>query len=214
MNRKRQRGRLVVLAGPSGVGKTSVVRELRALYPELWFSVSATTRQRRPGEVDGRDYHFVSPAGFDRMIAENELLEWASIHGGMHRSGTPRAPIEQRVSAGLHALVEVDLQGARALRASVPEAFLVFLAPPSWDALVQRLSGRGTESAEVVRRRLETAKEELAAREEFDATVVNTDVRAAARELLTLVLGESRWSGPGANAASRSDATIELERCE
>lgn len=199
MNRTQQRGRLVVLAGPSGVGKSSVVHELRALYPDLWFSVSATTRQRRPGEVDGRDYHFVSPAEFDRMIADGELLEWADIHGGIHRSGTPRLPIEERVKAGQHALVEVDLAGARALRAAVPEAFLVFLAPPSWEALVQRLTGRGTETAEVVQRRLGTAKGEMAARDEFDAVVVNTDVRGAASELLTLVLGNS---------------TNELERCE
>lgn len=187
MNHSQQRGRLVVLAGPSGVGKSSVVHELRKLYPDLWFSVSATTRQRRPGEVDGRDYHFVSPAGFDRMIANGELLEWADIHGGTHRSGTPRAPVEERIAAGLPALVEVDLAGARALRNAVPEAFLVFLAPPSWEDLVHRLVGRGTEPPEVVQRRLRTAKEELAAQDEFDAVVVNTDVQAAARELLTLV---------------------------
>jgi guanylate kinase len=177
----------VVLAGPSGVGKSSVVHELRALYPDLWFSVSATTRQRRPGEVDGRDYRFVTPAEFDRMIEAGELLEWADIHGGTHRSGTPRAPIEERLAAGLPALVEVDLAGARALRKAVPEAFLVFLAPPSWDDLVRRLVGRGTEPPEVVQRRLRTAREELAAQGEFDAVVVNTDAREAARELLTLV---------------------------
>jgi guanylate kinase len=180
----------VVFAGPSGVGKSSVVHELRRLCPDLWFSVSATTRQRRPGEVDGRDYHFVSRAEFDRMIAQGELLEWAEIHRGMHRSGTPRALVERRLAQGLPVLVEVDLNGARALRA-VPEAFLVFLAPPSWDDLVRRLVGRGTESAEVIERRLRTAKEELAAQDEFDAVVVNTDVQSAAKELLTLVLGNS-----------------------
>ncbi|WP_260190622.1 guanylate kinase [Actinophytocola gossypii] len=186
-----RRGRLVVLAGPSGVGKSSVVRELRTLYPDLWFSVSATTREQRPGEVDGVDYRFVTAAEFDRMIAEGELLEWASIHRGIHRSGTPRAPIEQRLAAGLPALVEVDLQGARELRRTMPEAFLVFLCPPSWEALVERLTGRGTEPPEVVERRLRTAKEELAARDEFDAVVVNTDVRATAEDLLTLVLDKS-----------------------
>jgi guanylate kinase len=175
------------LAGPSGVGKSSVVHELRALYPELWFSVSATTREQRPGEVDGRDYHFVTPAEFDRMVAGGELLEWANIHGGIHRSGTPRAPIEQRLASGRSALVEVDLQGARELRATVPEAFLVFLSPPSWDDLVERLTGRGTEPPDVVERRLRTAKEEIAAQDEFDAVVVNTNVRDAARELLTLM---------------------------
>src|SRR5437660_1302601 len=172
---------------------------MRVLYPDLWFSVSATTRQRRPGEVDGRDYHFVTRAEFDRMIADGELLEWADIHGGTHRSGTPRRPVEERIAAGLPALVEVDLNGARALRAAVPEAFLVFLAPPSWDDLVTRLVGRGTEPPDVVERRLRTAKEEIAAQDEFDAVVVNTNVRDAARDLLTLVLGNS---------------TNELERCE
>lgn len=179
------------MAGPSGVGKSSVVRELRAQYPELWFSVSATTREQRPGEQDGVDYRFVTPAEFDRMIAGGELLEWADIHRGTHRSGTPRAPIEERLAAGLPALVEVDLQGARELRRTMPEAFLVFLCPPSWEALVERLVGRGTESPEIVERRLRTAREELAAQDEFDAVVVNTDVKSAAAELLTLVVDKS-----------------------
>ena len=186
-----RRGRLVVLAGPSGVGKSSVVHALRAQYPDLWFSVSATTREQRPGEQEGVDYHFVTAAEFDRMIAGNELLEWANIHRGTHRSGTPRAPIETRLAAGQPALVEVDLQGARELRRTMPEAYLVFLCPPSWEALVQRLVGRGTESPEIVERRLRTAKEELAAQDEFDAVVVNTDVQSAAAELLTLVLDKS-----------------------
>jgi guanylate kinase len=181
----------VVLAGPSGVGKSSVVRELRAQYPDLWFSVSATTREQRPGEQDGIDYHFVTRAEFDRMVANGELLEWANIHGGIHRSGTPRAPIEERLSTGLPALVEVDLQGARELRRTMSDAYLVFLCPPSWEALVERLVGRGTEDGDVVARRLRTAREELAAQDEFDAVVVNTDVKSAAAELLTLVLDKS-----------------------
>jgi len=181
----------VVLAGPSGVGKSSVVNELRKLYPDLWFSVSATTREQRPGEVDGRDYRFVSAEEFDRMIAESELLEWAEIHRGTHRSGTPSKPIEERLAAGRPALVEVDLQGARALRKSRPDALLVFLRPPSWSDLVARLTGRGTEPPEVIDRRLRTAEEELAAQDEFDTVVVNTDVQTAAKELLTLVLGTS-----------------------
>ncbi|HVV24852.1 MAG TPA: guanylate kinase [Pseudonocardiaceae bacterium] len=182
-----QRGRLVVLAGPSGVGKSSLVHQLREMYPDLWFSVSATTRAKRPGEVDGRDYHFVSNAEFDRMIAAGELLEWADIHGGTHRSGTPRGPIEARMAAGKPALLELDLQGARAVRAALPEALLVFIAPPSWDVLVDRLVGRGTEPPDVVQRRLATAKEELAARAEFDVEVVNDDVQRAAKDLLTLI---------------------------
>jgi len=167
------------------------VRELLQLYPDLWFSVSVTTREQRPGERDGVDYRFISPAEFDSMVAKDELLEWAEIHRGTHRSGTPRAPIEKRLESGEPALVEVDLQGARELRRSMPEAFLVFLCPPSWDALVERLVGRGTESPEIVERRLRTAKEELAAQDEFDAVVVNTDLKSAARELLTLVLDKS-----------------------
>ena len=186
-----RRGRLVVLAGPSGVGKSSVVRELRKLYPDLWFSVSATTREQRPGEQDGMDYHFVTPDEFDRMIEKDALLEWAEIHRGTHRSGTPRAPIEERLASGRPALVEVDLQGARNLRKTMPEAMLVFISPPSWEALVERLVGRGTESPEVVARRLTTAKEELAAQEEFDEVVVNTDLRSTAEQLLKLMLDNS-----------------------
>lgn len=168
------------------------MHELRRLYPDLWFSVSATTRAMRPGEQDGRDYHFVSDADFDRMIANGELLEWADIHGGTHRSGTPRRPIEERIDAGLPALLELDLQGARAVRTALPDALLVFIAPPSWDVLVDRLVGRGTESEAVVARRLGTAKEELAARAEFDVEVVNDDVRRAAQDLLTLIVGTPR----------------------
>lgn len=179
----------MVLVGPSGVGKTSVVAQLRRLLPDLWFSVSATTRGPRPGEVDGIDYRFVTRAEFDRMIAEGALLEWADIHGGTHRSGTPREPVGRRLAEGLPVLVEVDLQGARSVRAAAPEAVLVFLAPPSWDALVRRLVGRGTEDPHLVERRLQTAKEELAAQDEFDHVVVNRDVGSAAAELVPLLIG-------------------------
>ena len=183
------RGRLVVLAGPSAVGKTSVVRLLRTDIPQLYFSVSVTTRAPRPGEVDGRDYHFVSAAEFDRMIAAGELLEWAEIHRGLHRSGTPAGPVEEALAAGRPVLVEVDLAGARAIRTFKPEAVLVFLAPPSWGSLVRRLTGRGTEPQEVIARRLETAREELAAQEEFDHVVVNDNVQHAAADLVSLMVG-------------------------
>lgn len=182
-----RRGTLLVLAGPSGVGKSSIVRALRPLLPHLWFSVSVTTREQRPGEVDGRDYRFISDIAFDRLVERGELLEWAHIHGGTHRSGTPRRPVEEHLGAGYPVLVEVDLQGARAVRARLPEALLVFLAPPSWDALVERLVGRGTEPRQTVERRLATAREELAAVEEFDVTLVNDDVHAAAEQLLRLL---------------------------
>lgn len=184
-----RRGRLVVLAGPSAVGKSSVVREVRTRLPELVFSVSATTRDPRPGEVDGKDYRFTSREEFQRMIDSGELLEWAEIHGGLQRSGTPAAPIEEALEAGKPVLVEVDLAGARAVRQAMPEALLVFMAPPSWDVLVQRLTGRGTETEDVVARRLETARVELAAQDEFDTVIVNEDVSRACDELVSLLVG-------------------------
>ncbi|WP_371851192.1 guanylate kinase [Rhodococcus tukisamuensis] len=187
-----QRGRLVVLAGPSAVGKSSVVRKLHERMPELVFSVSATTRDPRPGEVDGKDYRFVTAAEFERMIEAGELLEWADIHGGLQRSGTPAAPVEAALEAGHPVLVEVDLVGARAVRAAMPEAVLAFMAPPSWEELVSRLTSRGTESAEVVARRLETAKVELAAKDEFDTVIVNEDVDRACEELVSLLAGGQR----------------------
>ncbi|KZE99807.1 MULTISPECIES: guanylate kinase [unclassified Rhodococcus (in: high G+C Gram-positive bacteria)] len=186
-----ERGRLVVLSGPSGVGKSSVVRLVRAALPELVFSVSVTTRAPRPGEVDGQDYHFVSADEFDRMIADDELLEWASIHGGLQRSGTPAAPVEAALEAGSPVLLELDLAGARAVRVSKPEAMLVFMAPPTWDDLVSRLVGRATEESAATERRLETARVELAAQDEFDTVVVNTDVDHSCEQLVSLLVGRS-----------------------
>nr|WP_072751427.1 guanylate kinase [Rhodococcus maanshanensis] len=183
---------MVVLAGPSAVGKSSVVRKLHDRLPDLVFSVSATTRDPRPGEVDGKDYTFVTAAEFERMIAAGEMLEWAEIHGGLQRSGTPAAPVVAALEAGHPVLVEVDLAGARAVRAAMPEAILAFLAPPSWEELVSRLTGRGTESADVVARRLETAKVELAAKDEFDTVIVNEDVDRACDELVSLLVGTPR----------------------
>jgi guanylate kinase len=183
------RGRLVVLAGPSGVGKTSIVAELRARLPELFFSVSATTRPPRRGEVEGRDYHFVGPAGFDRLIQRGELLEWAEIHGGLQRSGTPREPVERALAEGRPVLVEVDLAGARAIKRVLPESVTVFVEPPSLVELERRLRGRGTESEEHYARRLRTATEELAARDEFDVALVNDDVSKVAAALVELLVG-------------------------
>lgn len=184
-----RRGRLVVLAGPSAVGKSSVVRVLREKMPELVFSVSATTRDPRPGEVDGKDYRFISREDFQRMIDSGELLEWAEIHGGLQLSGTPAEPVNRALEEGRPVLVEVDLAGARAVREAMPEAVTVFMAPPSWDVLVERLTGRGTESAEVVERRLATARVELAAQGEFDVVVVNEDVGRTCDELVSLLVG-------------------------
>lgn len=197
------RGRLLVLAGPSAVGKSSVIRRLRQLVPQMYFSVSATTRSPRPGEADGVDYHFVSSARFDAMIASNELLEWAEIHGGLQRSGTPAAPVFAQLDAGRPVLIEVDLNGARSIRVTCPDAILVFLEPPSWDDLVARLTGRGTETPEAVQRRLSTAEEEMAARDEFDEVVVNDDVERAARQLVSLLVGVRPESGPSGTEVGR-----------
>lgn len=190
-----RRGRLIVLAGPSGVGKSSVVDELRRQLPPLYFSVSATTRDPRPGEVDGADYHFVGPAGFDRLIERGELLEWAEIHGGLQRSGTPREPVERQLAAGRPVLVEVDLNGARAIKQALPEAVTVFLEPPSLEELTRRLRQRGTESAVQFARRLETAREEMAARHEFDVVLVNDEVQTVAARLVQLMVDRAGPSG-------------------
>jgi guanylate kinase len=192
----RGRGRLIVLAGPSGVGKSRVVDALRELLPDLFFSVSATTRDPRPGEVDGRDYRFVGPAGFDEMITRGDLLEWAEIHGGLQRSGTPRRPVEEALAAGRPVLVEVDLAGARAMKREIPECVSVFLAPPSMEELERRLQGRGTETAATFARRLETARVEMAARDEFDVTVISDEPRAVAARLVELLVATPHGAHP------------------
>lgn len=175
-----------MLAGPTAVGKGTVAAVIRAEHPDVWISVSATTRPPRPGEVDGVHYHFVDDARFDAMVADDEMLEWAVVHGAA-RYGTPRRPVEEALAAGRKALLEIDLQGARQVRRTMPGALFVFLAPPSWEELVRRLVGRGTESGEERERRLATARTELAAEEEFDVTVVNREVHAAAGQLVALM---------------------------
>ncbi|BAX92220.1 guanylate kinase [Mycobacterium shigaense] len=181
-------GRVVVLSGPSAVGKSTVVRCLRDRIPNLHFSVSATTRAPRPGEVDGVDYHFVSPARFQQLIDNGDLLEWAEIHGGLQRSGTLAEPVRAATAAGLPVLIEVDLAGARAIKKAMPEALTVFLAPPSWEDLEARLIGRGTETPDAIRRRLDTARIELAAQNDFDRVVVNSQLESACAELVSLLV--------------------------
>ncbi len=178
--------RLTVLAGPTAVGKGTLTAWVREHHPEVWISVSATTRRRRPGEQDGVHYHFVSETEFDRLVADDELLEWAVVHRGA-RYGTPRQPVEEALAAGQTALLEIDLQGARQVRQRMPEALFVFLAPPSWEELVRRLVGRGTEDEAERELRLETAKQELAAEPEFDVTVVNRRIHDAGEELVELM---------------------------
>ncbi len=183
--------RLVVLAGPTAAGKGTVTARLRREHPGVWISVSVTTRAPRPGEVDGVHYRFLDDAAFDQMISDGALLEWAVVHRSA-RYGTPRAPVEKALAAGRPALLEIDIQGARQVRESMPEALFVFLRPPSWEELVRRLEHRGTESAEDRERRLETARAELAAEQEFDETIVNRDVPTAVGELVSLLEASSR----------------------
>jgi guanylate kinase len=180
---------VVVLSGPSAVGKSTVVRCLRERVPDLYFSVSVTTRAPRPGEVDGVDYSFVTAERFQQLIDDGALLEWAEIHGGLHRSGTLAAPIREATEAGRPVLIEVDLAGARAVKQAMPDVITVFLAPPNWEALESRLSGRGTESPDVMARRLATARAELAAQDDFDIRVVNSELESTCTELVSLLVG-------------------------
>jgi len=175
-----------VLSGPSGVGKSTVVAELRRHSPDIWISVSVTTRRPRAGEVNGREYYFVDDREFDRMLSAGELLEWNEFAGNKY--GTPREPVRQRLERGLAVLLEIDLNGARQVREAMgDDALFVFLRPPSWEELVRRLTRRGTEPPEVVERRLAVAREELAAADEFDVTLVNTSVQEVCRQLVTLI---------------------------
>jgi len=178
--------RLTVLAGPTAVGKGSVAADIREHHPEVWISVSATTRAARPGEQDGVHYWFVSDTEFDRMVADGELLEWAVVHNSA-RYGTPRTAVEEVLATGRPAMLEIDLQGARQVRETMPGALFVFLTPPSWEELVRRLVGRGTEDEAERERRLATAIDELAAEAEFDVSIVNHEVHASAEELVNLM---------------------------
>lgn len=179
-------GQVFVVSGPTAVGKGTVVTRLRQMRPDVVISVSATTRPARKGEIDGLHYYFLSDAEFDELIATDGLLEWAVVHG-VHRYGTPREPVRLAVEAGRRVVLEIDLQGARQVRTSMPEASFIFLAPPSWEELVNRLVGRGTETPEERERRLVTAKAELASQPEFDHTIVNGEIGQASDDLVRLL---------------------------
>jgi guanylate kinase len=176
----------VVLAGPTAVGKGTVAAYVRTNFPDVWLSVSMTTRKPRPSEIDGVHYHFIDDGRFERMREQGDFLEWAVVHGRA-KYGTPRGPLDEALAAGRMALLEIDLQGARQVRQQIPEALFVFLVPPTWDELVRRLVGRGTESEEEREARLTTARQELAAQHEFDVTIVNDTVQQASEELVSLI---------------------------
>jgi guanylate kinase len=184
------RGGLFVVAGPSGVGKGTVIRRVLEIDPTVVLSVSATTRGPRPGEVDGVDYRFVSEDAFDRLAASDALLEWAVIFGH-HRSGTPSAPVEAARSKGGHVILEIDVQGARQVRERAPDATLIFLAPPSLEELEQRLRTRGTEDEAQLEGRLAAAREEMAESPTFDHVVVNDEVNRAAEEIVGILHGSA-----------------------
>jgi guanylate kinase len=180
--------KVFVITGPSGVGKGTLIETLLERVSELELSVSATTREPRPGEVDGRDYHFLTPEEFDRRVEAGDFLEHATYSG--HRYGTLREEVERRLEEGRSVVLEIEVQGARQVRAAMPEAVLIFIAPPDPAALRERLEGRGTDSAEAIDRRLRTAEIELEAQAEFPHVIVNDEVQGSASELEKLVRSE------------------------
>ena len=184
---------LVVLAGPAGVGKGTIVREILASEPDFTLSISATTRDPRPGEVDGVDYHFVSREHFEDLIARNQLLEYALVHGSNYY-GTLLNELTRAEASDKHLLLEIDLQGARQVKDRIPEALTIFISPPSWEVLESRLRGRATETEEQIQTRLQTARTEIASAGEFDYQVVNQDLDLAVGEVVSLVRNFERGS--------------------
>jgi len=178
--------KLTVIAGPTAVGKGTVVRRILETHPDIELSVSATTRLPRPGEQHGIDYFFLTNEEFDQMVEDGNMLEFAVVHG-TNRYGTPREPVERTLAAGRQMILEIDIQGARQVRESMPDALLVFIAPPSWDELKRRLSMRGTEDPAEQDRRLDTATLEMQAQDEFDAVIINEHVDKCAQQVVDLI---------------------------
>lgn len=180
-----RKGNLFVLSGPSGAGKGTLVKRLLQRVPDAWVSVSATTRQPRPGEVDGKDYYFLDQAHFDELVAQGGFLEWACVHGNSY--GTLRSRVMEHIEAGNQVILEIDVQGAFLVRKAMPEAHLVFIEPPSLEELERRLRGRGTETEEVICKRMKTAEVELAQKMEYDVQVVNDELERATEELVSYI---------------------------
>ncbi len=186
----KRRGLLVVLSGPSGVGKNTLLNELLGRAPGIRYSISATTRSPRPGERDGVNYLFLSKEEFSRRVEQGELLEWAEVYG--HFYGTPRSSVESCLAEGINVALDIDIQGARQIRRTMPEGVFVFLLPPSWQALAERIKRRGQDSPEAISRRLEAARREVWSVSDYDYVILNDDLALAASELIAIVTAEER----------------------
>lgn len=179
------KGRLFVISAPSGTGKSTVLAEVRRRLPDFEFSVSCTTRPARADEKDGREYHFIDREGFEAMIGDGAFVEWAEVHDNLY--GTPRAPIEDALGAGRDVLLDIDVQGGMAIKKAFPEAVTVFLLPPDFEELQRRLAGRGTDSDDQIKLRLDNARKEMDFKDKYDRCVVNDSVERAAGELVDMI---------------------------
>lgn len=180
-----RKGNLFVLSGPSGAGKGTLVKRVLQRIPDAWVSVSATTRQPRPGEVDGKDYFFLDQPRFDELVSQDGFLEWAHVHGNSY--GTLRSRVQERMDEGAQVILEIDVQGAFQVKKAMPEAHLIFIEPPSLEELERRLRGRGTETEEVICKRMKTAEVELAQKMEYDVQVINDELERATDELVSYI---------------------------
>ncbi|MFN6469942.1 MAG: guanylate kinase [Nostoc sp. SerVER01] len=180
-------GRLIVLTGPSGVGKGTLMRSLLQRHPELYYSVSVTTRSPRPGEIDGKSYYFISRSKFEQLIAEGEFLEWAEFAGNYY--GTPREAVLNQINSGKLVVLEIELEGARQIRASFPSALSIFILPPSFEELEKRIRSRGQDCEDAIARRLHRAQEEIKAADEFDIQIVNDDFQTALNDIEAALFG-------------------------